>query len=409
MSRRKLAVVMLCFLLTAGATAIAQTTGNIRGTVTDETGAVLPGAAVTIYSDAIIGGSRATVTNEIGVYRFPSQAVGTYAVEVTVEGFETHRVENVEVAIGRTATINVPIKLATLAESITVTSASPVVDVTQSGVSTSFKNEMVHELPTHRNFFDYIQISPGMSAIYSGTGGADRTVAFGSNQQSNSWNIDGIETSSPETGSSWLEVNPDNIEEVKIMGVGAPAEFGNAIGAVFNVVTKKGGDDFHGGTAFFFQHDSLTDTNVSTEDLEFYGYEPFPFQLDKFWDVTARIGGPVAREKAWFYASADVVRYASRQPGVDPSLFGSDLYTNERWDFKGTVRLAENHELSTMFHISDWDYISGGNPFVAESAAYVERGTTLPPVASRSLSSTTRRPEAVPPSTPGGLCGPGVT
>ncbi len=255
MSRWITAVIVLGCLLVAGTTAIAQTTGNIRGTVTDETGAVLPGATITIFSDQIMGGSRTDVTNERGVYRFPSLSVGDYVVEIALGGFETYRVEGVAVSIGDTASVNASLRLATLSETITVTGESPVVDVTTSSISTSFKAEMVEDLPTTRNFYDYVQMAPGMSAVSEG-GGGDRTVAFGSDQQSNSWNIDGIETSAPETGSSWMDVNPDDIAEVDVLGVGAPAEFGNATGAVFNVVTKQGGDQFRGGASYYYQNDA---------------------------------------------------------------------------------------------------------------------------------------------------------
>ena len=92
MTKSRIASALVAALLAAGL-ASAQTTGNLRGTVTDDTGAVLPGASVTIFSAAIIGGSRSDVTNEVGVYRFPALSVGTYTVEVSMDGFETYRVE----------------------------------------------------------------------------------------------------------------------------------------------------------------------------------------------------------------------------------------------------------------------------------------------------------------------------
>lgn len=375
MSRWTLAVIVLCCLLAVGTTAFSQTTGNIRGTVSDETAAILPGATITLYSDAIIGGSRTLVTNEVGVYRFPSLPVGTYAVEIEMDGFDTYRVEDIAVQIGATATVNSTMKLGTLAETITVTGESPVVDVTESGISTSFKGEMVQELPTTRNFYDFIQMAPGMSAVYSG-GTGDRTVAFGSNQQSNSWNIDGIETSAPETGSSWMDVNPDDIAEVQILGVGAPAEFGNATGAVFNVVTRKGGDTFRGGANYYYQNNALTGENVSANTLEGYGYNPFPYKRDSWWDFTGQIGGPIVREKAWFYASAQAQRDRDWQPGVNNQENGPGTYMVERLDAKGTMRLGQSNELGFMFHVDDWDSIDGGNDFTTDSAAYVERGIT---------------------------------
>ena len=101
-----------------------------------------------------------------------------------------------------------------------------------------FQSELIENIATQRAMTDLIQVSPGMSAS-TGDSNGDRTVAFGSHQQSNSWKVDGVEVSAPETGASWWEVDPDVIEEIQIMGVGAPAEFGNTTGAVFNIVTKQ--------------------------------------------------------------------------------------------------------------------------------------------------------------------------
>jgi hypothetical protein len=95
-----------------------------------------------------------------------------------------------------------------------------VVDVTESGVSSKFESELIQNIATQRTMTDLIQVSPGISASCGDSGG-DRTIAFGSHMQSNSWKVDGVEVSAPETGSSWWEVDPDVIEEIQIMGVGA--------------------------------------------------------------------------------------------------------------------------------------------------------------------------------------------
>jgi hypothetical protein len=366
MSRSSIAVVVMCCLLAASFTAMAQTTGNIRGVVTDETGAVLPSATVTIYSEALIGGSRSAVTNTLGVYRFPSLAVGIYAVEVSMDGFQTFRMENVEVNLNSTVSVNVNLKLATVVETVTVVGESPVVDVTSSKVQHRFGGEMVQDVPSSRNFYDFIQFAPGMSAVGEG-GTTDRTVAFGSNQQSNSWTIDGIETSAPETGSAWWYVQPDMVEEVEVMGVGAPAEFGNPTGGVFNVVTKKGGDDFHGGANFFFQHDSLTGTNVEVDG--------FGFKRDAYRDLTAQLGGPIVPERVWFFGSYRHNRDSATQPGVDPQFAGADLSRSDMYDIKVTAKLGERHEIGGLFHYEDWGFIGGGSANVAPSAADVERGS----------------------------------
>jgi hypothetical protein len=106
----------LVFMLAFSFTAMAQTTGSIRGVVTDDTGAVLPGATVTISSDVLIGSTRTTVTNEVGVFRFPSLSVGTYSVEVVMQGFETVRVDVVEVNLNSTANVPITLKIGGVTE-----------------------------------------------------------------------------------------------------------------------------------------------------------------------------------------------------------------------------------------------------------------------------------------------------
>jgi hypothetical protein len=355
------------FLFAVGLDSAAQTTGNIRGTVFDESGGVLPAANVTIMSAALMGGTRTVTTNEMGVYRFPSLSVGTYVVEVSLRGFETFRMENVDVTLNSTANVNVHLKLATVSEAITVLADSPVVDVTKSGVSTSFKNEMVEDVPTYRNFFDYVKMAPGMSAHVESAMGFDRTVAYGSNLQSNSWNIDGIETSSPETGSASWYINPDNIEEVEVMGVGAPAEFGNAMGGIFNVVTKKGGNDFRGSANAFFQHDGLTDTNVVVDG--------FGFHRDTYRDITAQLGGPIREDRLWFFVAYEHKRDKVYDRGNDPSIAGAALLRADMFDVKISARLGNRHEIGGLFHWGDWAFEAGSSPYVAPSAAYRVVGT----------------------------------
>lgn len=202
MSLLKSVMKLACCLLLSSLTAIAQTTGNIDGTVTDDTGAVLPGATVTISSEALLGGTRTAVTNDRGAFRFPSLSVGTYSVQAQMDGFETVRVDGLAVSLGKTATVNINLKIAAVAETITVVGETPVVDVKNAGAGTNFKNELLDEVPTQRNMYDLMHVSPGMTADQEDSQ-SDRVVAYGSNRQSNSWNIDGINVSAPETGSAW--------------------------------------------------------------------------------------------------------------------------------------------------------------------------------------------------------------
>jgi outer membrane receptor protein involved in Fe transport len=362
MSRR--AIVLLAVFSSLASAGFAQTTGNIRGVVSDETGAVLPGASVTIASDALIGGPQTATTNNLGVYRFPSVAVGTYVVEVSLDGFETLRVEGVRVGINATATVDAALKLKTVAETVTVSGEAPVLDTTKAGFSSNWKTELIEELPSNRNMWEWMQVSPGVSASRP-DGQSSRVVAFGSGNQSNAWNVDGIEVTSPDTGSSWWWVNPDLIEEVEVMGVGVPAEYGNALGAVLNVVTKGGGNEFRGGANYFLQTDSLTASNVTQDG--------FGFGRKTYRDVTANLGGPIAKDRVWFMGAMQHNRDASTPPGIDPALAPTN--ESDRFDFKMSAQLTDKHRLDGLVHHEIWYFPYTLDPVIAPSATGAEGGT----------------------------------
>ncbi len=356
----------------------AQTTGNIDGTVSDDTGAVLPGVTVTITSPALLGGSRTSVTNERGSFRFPALAVGEYSVQAELPGFETVRVDYVNVSIGSTATIPIVLKVAAVTETVTVVGESPIVDVRNAGTGTSFENEILEEVPTRRGMADLMQVAPGMTTDY-GDGGTSRVIAFGSNRQSNSWNVDGINVTAPETGSAWLDVNVDNIEEIQVYGVGAPAEYGAHSGAVLNVVTKKGGNEFSGGASYYGQWDALTATNAladtdSGQPCETESASCTPFFRDVYREVNGRLGGPFAQDRDWFYGSVQHYRSNTFDPGTVFIEEGDSPQKWDRFDFKVTSKFGEKHELSALGHWEDWGSGVSPSPFYEQSANVEEKG-----------------------------------
>jgi outer membrane receptor protein involved in Fe transport len=330
-------------LLAASGVAMAQTTGNLRGLVKDATGAILPGATVTISSPALIGGAKTAITNGQGVYRFPSIAVGTYSVEFSMAGFQTFITEDVPVGLNATMSIDATLRLADIAESVTVTGESP----------------------TNRNFWDYAQMSPGIGS-YSPDGQGSSAYAFGSGGAANAWNVDGIPLTSNDTGNSWYWVNPDMIEEVEVSGIGSPAEYGNSLGATINIVTKAGGNELHGGANFFFQADALTAENVVVNDL--------PFHREKYVDVTAQVGGPISEDRVWFMGAIQYQRDHSTPPGNDPDFFSE--FNNDRFDFKLTARLSDKHKLDGTLHYEIWECCWFTSPFVGQDATASESGVT---------------------------------
>src|SRR5438552_11148120 len=254
---------LMLVLLAAAAPAHAQrTTGEIVGTVTDESNLVLPGVTVTLRG-AGVAGAPTVVTSETGAYRFPALPPGDYTIEYTLQGFATLRRENIPVGVGAVIELNVPLKVSTLSETVTVTGESPVVNLASTTVSTNYNKEWVAAAPIrHFSFFDLVNSAPGVSAT-STVGSSTTATTLGSTTNDNVYAIDGTDLSAPIGGGAWPWPNADAVQEIEVLQLGASAEYGNVMGAVFNVVTRQGGNQFHGDGTYYGQSQKLTSRNTT--------------------------------------------------------------------------------------------------------------------------------------------------
>ena len=232
-----------------------RTTGDIRGVITDESGAVLPGVTVTLRGPAVQG-TPTTVSNELGVYRFPNLAPGVYEITVELAGFGNKTQTGIPVALGATQEVPVQMAVSTQQETIVVVAETPVVDAASTEIATNYSREWVENAPVRRfTFFDLINAAPGV-AQQSQT--SSRSNAFGSAANENLYLLDGTDFTAPLSGAAWPWPNTDAIEEVQTLSLGANAEYGNVAGAVFNIVTRQGSNAFRGDTNFYWQ-DGRTD------------------------------------------------------------------------------------------------------------------------------------------------------
>ena len=235
--------VLLAALLLGTTSLVAQTTtGTLRGTVRDTSGAVLPGATVEVTGAA---GTQTTVADAHGQYRFQALTPGVYALKATLDGFKAMVMEGLRVEVGRTFDVDVPLEVGTVAETVTVSAESPLIDTSQSAVTVNYNQELIQDTPVLRfSVFDYFQMTPGIAS----TQVQDSTTssAFGSNTNENQYQIDGTNITSPTAGQMWPYPNTDIVAAMELVGVGAPAEYGNMQGAVFNIVTKSGGNAMKG-------------------------------------------------------------------------------------------------------------------------------------------------------------------
>ena len=319
---RKLAVA--AFLLALGVPAFAQrTTGDVIGTVKDESGAMLPGVSVSISGPNIVG-TKTDVTSGNGVYRIGGLPPGTYSVAYTLAGFKTLNLREVRVNVGGTVEENVALGVSQLAEQIEVVAESAVVDTTSTEVGTTFDNDWVKAAPTRRSgFYDLVAHAPGS---VRGSDDSRRTMVFGGSFDENSFQLDGVNVTDNYFNEGFAEPNPDSIEEVEVLSLGAPAEYGNLMGAVYNIVTKQGTNAYHGDASYFYQSDGLSGNN--TENVKLPNDKFFdacaddptkrcPWTRGTYWEVSAQLGGPIVKDKLWFFGSYGRARDNYTGPGVN--------------------------------------------------------------------------------------------
>jgi len=295
-------VLIFLLVLVLGTASAQRLTGKIIGVVYDEEGTPLPGVTVEISSSALMGGVHSQITEEEGRYRFPSLPPGTYKIVFKMQGFQTSERANLIVSVNSTVTHSVTLRPAALTETVTVTAASPVVDVTQSGISTTYAKDQLEKLPFGRNYyFSIVDQTPGITNFQSEL--INRFMAYGSNAEESALYMDGVDMSNPEIGIGWSWPRADIFEEVEITGIGAQAEYGNFSGAVVNIITKSGGNRFSGSAGYYGQYKGLTGDNNPKPDNEETGEGYHSFNLVRWYDLAFTLGGPFLKDRLWFFGA----------------------------------------------------------------------------------------------------------
>jgi hypothetical protein len=365
MGRLRALSVLLLVLVSAAPAAAQRTTGEIIGKVTDDSGGILPGVTVTLKG-AGVPGTPTVVTSETGTYRFPLLPPGTYDVEYVLTGFTTLKRTAIPVAVGATVELEIMLTVGAVTDAITVEGAVPVVNASTAEVSTSYNREWTRNAPVRRfSYFDLINSAPGVSAT-SNVGQSTSAQALGSSTNENSYQIDGTDISS----TPWP--NTDAIEEVQVLSLGASAQYGNVQGAVFNIVTRQGGNVFHGDANFYFQNDALTGRN--TTDAVDGGK---PYHRDTWRDMTIQATGPFILDKLWFFGSLEYQRDWDTQPGVDPKYPAKNDSRRVFWKFNYNIN--QNHRLMHGYH-DDYYWIPDvPSAFTAPSTIAMSHGDNPTP------------------------------
>ena len=319
------------------ATLSAQTsTGGLRGFVKDDTGGVLAGVTVEASSPSRIGGAAVEVTDGQGLYRFENLPLGEYSLTYTLQGFGAVRRQGVRVEVGRTIQLDAQLKIGNVEQSIVVTGESPVVDAVHSGISSNFNPEMLQNIPTSRqSYFDIVTYTPAVRI--NQVPNDSRFIIFGSSSDQNQFQYDGVDISAVSNGGVWDFPSPDIMQEVQVNAVGASAEFHDFQGGVVNIVTKAGSNAFRGTGSFYIIPPGLVANNTPNEQ--------FPYKVHYNQQATLELGGPMVKERAWFYAILPVSRGLTTGVGVDPNLDKQGGKSYKPFA-KGTIRIGQHDNLN---------------------------------------------------------------
>jgi len=292
-------------LLMLGGPVRAQEAASIIGVVTDESGAVLPGVTVTATSPALQVRSVTAVTDQRGEYRLTPLPIGVYTLQYTLAGFQTVRHEEVRLAIGFTAKVDASMKVGALEETVTVSGASPIVDVKSTAATTQFTRETIELLPSSRNgIVSLLAQAPGVRTLRDVGGSSLNQVptyrSFGQAAEPYS-TLEGVQTSSLQASGGQANYwDYTTIEEASVRTIGNSAEVPNR-GVNLSAVVKSGSNNFHSSTWWNVTSPRLQSNNIDDE-LKAAGITGGD-RLHSRYSFSGDLGGRIIRDTLWFYAS----------------------------------------------------------------------------------------------------------
>ena len=238
-------------------------------------------------------------------------------------------------------------------DEITVISETPIIDVASPTFNTRFEGEQIIDLPTRGNFYDMIAVTPGVT---KSSEGSSSITAYGSDMKNNQWNIDGVNRTLPDGGYLAWSMNDEMVAEIQVLGTGATAEYGNMQGSAFNVVTKSGTNEFHGSAAFDYWNPNWVATNAESTEPDTPD-DSRTYRLDRNDVLAMTLGGPILRDKLWFFVGAEWGRYLAFWPDV-VELPESKEDSWSLYDAKITAQLGHNHRLTMT--VSDHESLYPG-------------------------------------------------
>jgi outer membrane receptor protein involved in Fe transport len=301
---------VICFSLIGVTTLRGQgSSATITGTVTDPSGAVIPGAAVTVLNQAT-GVDFHQATNSAGVYTVGSLIPGTYTVTVSAKGFKTYANRELVLTVNQILRIDARLEVGSESQTITVEAAAPLVNTEEGRLSAVVTGTQVQNMPLNgRNIYQLMQLLPGAIDatgvnLENADSGGLATNVNGNRLNFNGFLLDGVANKGL-TGGSNAQPSPDFVQEFRIMTNDFSAEYGNAGGSITDVSIKSGTNTFHGGAWEYLRNDALNARNFFDSDKkQLWRQNQFGFDL----------GGPILKDKLFFFGGYEGERFRTEVP-----------------------------------------------------------------------------------------------
>ncbi len=344
--RRLLALAAAGFVALLPSVVSAQvTTATIQGQVTDETGAAVPGATV-VARQVETGATRTAVTDGGGSYRIAALPTGAYEIDAALTGFGKQVRSGITLRLGQEADIHFKLKVQTVSETVTVEGEAPIVETTKTALGKTITNKQIDDLPVPgRTFTNLAFLTPGILVSTGGT----TLAAGGGTGRNNAFIIDGLSNDEVALSSTRGQTPLDAVQEFQVLSNQFSAEYGQASGAVINVITRSGTNDFHGRGYFLYRADELNANDPFVQVNPATGLKPkAPFSQKTFGGF---VKGPISKDKTFFFLNYEHLIQDQTAvitvPAAVLASFGQPAQTNFPLKTKNPNILAKlDHQLS---------------------------------------------------------------
>lgn len=299
-------IVILILSLSLLTYADVKLKGEISGVVVDENGEVLPGTNITLTGAKLFQKSLSTAANERGLFRFLNLNPGSYELEISIQGFNIQKIQNIRVKVGHTTPIKAVLTTAKISEEIEVVAEAPLIETKTTQLSTNYSNMLIEHVPTERKILDLMDAVPGINDKGAYGAGALYDTSYAQGSVTSAVRLNGVDVSDINVGHTWVNPNYDTVEEIQVVGIGASAEYGNFTGATVNIITKSGSNEFRGGLSLYYiDNNFYGDNSGGIEDLKHGEIKYNP-------EGTIFLGGPVIKEKLFFFLAGGYTALKSK-------------------------------------------------------------------------------------------------